>query len=90
MTARASDGRTHESEPTEESFWMALFRPGLPTARQMLRRAVPALAVRGPLGEPDDRVLRFLWTGPGAPAAPDPLPGSPAVPAARGFARSSR
>ncbi|BAD39466.1 stage II sporulation protein P [Symbiobacterium thermophilum IAM 14863] len=72
MTARASDGRTHESERTEESFWTALFRPGLPTARQMLRRAVPALAVRGPLGEPDDRVLRFLWTGPG-PQRPQTL-----------------
>ncbi len=71
MTGRESGGRNHEPERVETSFWTALFRPGLPTARQMLRAAVPALA-SGPLGEPDDRALRFLWTGQG-PQRPQTL-----------------
>ncbi len=69
MSGREPEGRLHESEPDEDPFWMALFRPGLPTARQMLRAALPALAAAGPLGEQHDRTLRFLWTGrqPGRP-----------------------
>lgn len=72
MTGREAGGRMHELEPAEDPFWMALFRPGLPTARQMLRAAVPALATAGPLGDREDRDLRFLWTGQ-APPRPQTL-----------------
>ena len=63
MSGRAPDDGAHELEPADDPFWMALFRPGLPTARKMLRAALPALAESGPLAEEGDRSLRILWTG---------------------------
>jgi len=54
-----------ERELAEPPLWLQLFRPSPPTARLLLRMALPALPMGRGAGEA--RNLQVLWTGPERP-----------------------
>lgn len=56
-----ADGREGEAE--EPPLWLQLFRPSPPTARLLLRTALPSLPFPGSPAEKERRNLLILWTG---------------------------
>ncbi|MFZ5826644.1 MAG: stage II sporulation protein P [Bacillota bacterium] len=52
-----------EGEVKEPPLWLQLFRPSQPTARLLLRTALPSLPFPGSPGEKQRRNLMILWTG---------------------------
>ncbi len=65
VAATGQPAHEREREATEPPLWLQLFRPSPPTARLLLRTALPALPLGG--GSSQQRNLRVLWTGPERP-----------------------
>lgn len=63
MAAPGAHEAVREGEAEEPPLWLQLFRPSPPTARYLIRAALPSLPFAGSRAEKEPRNLLILWTG---------------------------